>query len=360
MAGPLANGVRKMSQTDTQTEVDTAVDEIHNEAVIVEGHRDCYEQIHRINEGDENPIRDRMVPRLRAGGVDLLFYAIGGDTIAHSNGRDKRLLATLENISAFRQALEDPGTGAATVDTVDDLPSASGSTVHYLLHLEGGGPLEGSLAALEAFRLLGVRSIQPTWNVRNELGDGVQERGTGGGLTRFGVEAVQEMERLGILVDLAHISEPGFWHTMRVTSRPLVVTHANARAVLDHPRNVTDDQIRAVAERGGVVGVHTLPTYVDESQPNAKRVVDHVEHMIEIAGIEHVGVGADFVKSDGPRSGREALFHNVHKVPHLVDLSEVDELPNLTRELLRRGLSRTDVAAVLGGNFLRVLREILA
>lgn len=348
-----------MTQTHQATDLDSAVTDIHREAVIVEGHRDCYEQIHRLNEGDENPLRDRMVPRLKTGGVDLVFYAIGGDTIAHSNGRDKRLLATLENISAFRRALEDPATGATTVDDAEDLPSVPGTQVHYLLHLEGGGPLEGSLAALEMFRALGVRSIQPTWNVRNELGDGVQERATGGGLTRFGVAAVQEMERLGILVDLAHISEPGFWHTMRVTTRPLVVTHANARAVLDHPRNVTDDQIRAVAERGGVIGVHTLPTYVDESQPDAERVVDHVEHMIEIAGVEHVGVGADFVKSDGPRSGREALFHNVHQVPHLVDLSEVDELPNLTRALLRRGLSRSDVEAVLGGNFLRVLREVL-
>lgn len=348
-----------MTETETTANPGVDVDNIHSQTLIVEGHRDCYEQIHRLNEGDENPIRDRMVPRLRAGGVDIVFYAIGGDTIAHSNGRDKRLLATIENISAFRRALADPTTGAAAIEDADDIPDAPDGKVHYVLHLEGGGPLEGTIAALEAFRTLGVRSIQPTWNVRNELGDGVRERDTGSGLTKFGVEAVREMEKLGIIVDLAHISESGFWHAMEVTSRPLVVTHANARAVLDHPRNLTDDQIKAVAERGGVVGTHTLPTYVDESQPNAERVVDHIEHMVDLVGVEHVGVGADFVKSDGPRSGREALFHNPHDVPFLDDLQEADELPNLTRALLKRGLSRTEVEAILGGNFLRILREVL-
>lgn len=351
---PPTNGTMMQSETPAGT-----VDRLHADSVIIEGHRDCYEQIHRINEGDDNPIRDRMVPRLRKGGVDALLYAIGGDTIAHSNGRDKRLLATLENLSAFRRALRDPHTGATTVLTAADVPSTPDGQVHFVLHLEGGGPLDGSLAALESFFALGVRSIQPTWNVRNELGDGVLERGSGGGLTRFGVDVLREMEDLGILVDLSHIAEAGFWHAVRSTERPLVVTHANARAVLDHPRNITDDQIRAVAERGGVIGAHTLPTYVDEARPDVDRMVDHMVHIAELVGADHLGVGADFIKSDGPRSGREALFHNPHKVPQLLDLGEIDELPNLTTALLRRGFADEEVQGILGGNFARVLRQIL-
>ena len=343
----------------SSTDVNPTVDDIHRETFIIEGHRDCYEQIHRINEGDDNPIGERMVPRLQAGGVDALLYAIGGDTIAHSNGRDKRLLATLENIAAFNKAVAEPATKAASVLAAADLPTAPDGKVHFILHLEGGGPLEGSLAALEAFYALGVRSIQPTWNVRNELGDGVRERDTGGGLTTFGVAAVQEMERLGILVDLSHISEHGFWHTIKVTSETLVVTHANARAVLDHPRNLTDDQIKAVADRGGVIGAHTLPTYVDEAKPTVDRMIDHIEPMFDLVGVEHVGLGAAFIKSDGPRAGREALFHNPHAVPQLTDLGEMDELPNLTTQMLARGISAQDTAAILGGNFARVLRQIL-
>jgi membrane dipeptidase len=342
----------------TEASSDT-VERIHADSLIIEGHRDCYEQIHRLNEGDDNPIKERMVPRLKQGGVDALLYAIGGDTIAHSNGRDKRLLATLENLQAFNRAMADPDTGATTVLTADDLPTAPDGRVHFILHLEGGGPLDGSMAALEAFFALGVRSMQPTWNVRNELGDGVLERDTNGGLTRFGVAVVREMERLGMVLDLSHMSEAGFWHSMRCTTAPLVVTHANARAVLDHPRNITDAQIQAVAERGGVIGAHTLPTYVDEAQPDVERMVDHIAHMAELVGVEHVGVGADFIKSDGPRSGREALFHNPHKVPQLIDMGEIDELPNLTAALLRRGFTDADVRAILGGNFARVLRELL-
>ncbi|MBF8193655.1 membrane dipeptidase [Nonomuraea sp. K274] len=343
--------------TDTEIVPDAAA--IHREAFVVEGHRDCYEQIHWLNFGEENPVRDRLIPRLAAGSVDLVVYAVGGDTLAHSNGRDKKLLATLENIDALVKACAEPDVPAGVVLRADDLPDASDGTSRFLLHLEGGSPLEGSMAALESLFQLGVRSTQPTWNVRNELGDGVHERDSGGGLTRFGVAVVKRMEQLGMLVDLSHIAESGFWHTLRVTGGPVVVTHANARAVFDHPRNLSDDQVRALAERGGLVGVHTLPTYVGE-RPTLDGLIDHVAHLVEVAGIEHVAFGGDFVASDGPRPGREALFHDPRKPPPVLDdLVEIDQLANFTVALLARGFGPDEVRALLGGNFLRVLRAVL-
>lgn len=344
---------------DSAPSLDDVAQRIHREQVIIEGHRDCYEQIHRINEGDENPIRDLLLPRLRKGGVDVVIYAIGGDTIAHSNGRDKRLLATIENIMTLRRLLEDADVDAEIVTSASDLPTRPDGTIRFILHLEGGSPLEGSLAALDAFHDLGVRSVQPAWNVRNELADGVRERRTGGGLTEFGVAVVKRLEELEMVVDLSHIAEAGFWQTLEVTTRPVVVTHANCTAVCEHPRNLTDDQLEAIAQTGGVVGFHTLPTYVDEQRPDADRVVDHIEHMVDVAGVDHVGIGADFIKSDGPRPGREALFHKAHEVPQLVDLGEIDELPNLTQALLKRGFDESVVAAILGGNFARVLDHLL-
>jgi membrane dipeptidase len=336
---------------------DATVTRLHAEHLIVEGHRDCYEQIHLLNSGDDDPIGGHLLPRLRAGGVDLVIYAVGGDSIAHSNGRDKRLLATLENIAALRDGLRRSPQAASLAVARGDLPETPDGTIRFVLHLEGGGPLEGSLAALDALYRLGVRSLQPAWNLRNELADGVRESDTNGGLTRFGVAVLREMEALGMLVDLAHMSEAGFWHAVRSTTRAFAVTHANAMAVHDHPRNVTDDQIRAVAERGGVVGAHALPAFVDESRPTINRLVDHVAHLVEVAGIDHVGLGCDFIRNDGPRSGREQIPPRI--VEELDDFGEIDELPNLTAALLDRGFDVAETSAILGGNFVRLLGEIL-
>lgn len=335
----------------------TGTERLLSRALILEGHRDCYEQIHHLNGGDEDPVNDLIIPRLRSGHVDIVVYAVGGDSIAHSNGRDKRLLATLENISALMKALEHAGGAAKLVLSPKDVPERPDGIVRFALHLEGGGPVEGSLAALEALFALGVRSMQPAWNLRNELADGVREIDTEGGLTRFGVDVLRHMEEWGMLVDLAHIAPAGFWHALRVTSHPLVVSHANARAVLDHPRNITDDQLRAVAERGGVVGIHALPAFVDESRPTVDRLVDHVEHMVEVAGIEHIGFGGDFIRNDGPRSGREQIPLRI--VEELEGFGEIDELPNLVDAILRRGFAEADVEALLGANFARVLRGTL-
>lgn len=327
------------------------------ETLVVEGHRDCYEQVHLLNDGVEDPVNASIVPRLRSGHVDVVIYSVGGDSIAHSNGRDKRLVATLENISALAAGLRQSGGVALLAANADDIPDQPDGVVRFVPHLEGGGPLEGSLAALEALFELGVRSIQPAWNLRNELADGIREETTEGGLTRFGVEVVRRMEEWGLLLDLAHIAPSGFWHTLRVTSGPVVVSHANARAVHDHPRNLTDEQISAVAERGGVIGIHALPVFVDESQPTVERLVDHVAHMVGVAGVEHVAFGGDFIRNDGPRSGREQIPPRV--VEEIENFGEIDDLPNLVDALLRRGFSESETEMILGKNFAEVLRQAL-
>lgn len=343
-----------MTQND---DLAPTVERIHRDTTIVEGHRDCYEQIYRLNQGEQNPVRDRLIPRLQAGAVDVLFYAIGGDTIAHSNGTDRPLAATISNIDALARALEPPDAGADVLTDISDLPARPDGRVRFILHLEGCKPLEGDLSSLRTLHRLGIRSAQLTWNIRNELADGVLDRRTGGGLSRFGVDVVREMNRLRMLVDLAHIAEAGFWQTIEVAQAPLVVTHANARSVLDHPRNLTDAQLRAVAEMRGVIGVHCLPAYVDPDNATVDRLIDHVLHIAGHVGIEHVGLGADFPTNDGPRPAREQRFPR--KQEQLVGFEEIDQLPTLTSALLRRGLDETEVDAVLGGNFVRVLREVL-
>lgn len=327
---------------------------------VIEGHRDCYEQIYWQNMGEQNPVRDRLIPRLRTGGVNVVVYSVGGDSIAHSNSREKKFLATVENVMSLRHAREAMSPSPKLVLTSDDLSGGGDDDVRFLLHLEGASPLEGSMAALEALFELGVRSIQPTWNLRNEVGDGVRERDAKSGLTAFGVAAVTRMQELGIAVDLAHISETGFWHAVEVTSGPIMVSHANARAVYDHPRNLSDDQVRAIAERDGVIGIHTLPTFTGQGNPTIDDLMKHVEHFVEIAGVEHVSFGGDFVASDGPRPAREAIFHDPREAPPTIPgLAEVDELPALAAALLAHGFAKDEAAAILGGNLRRTLRQIL-
>lgn len=349
----------------TANETDlAAATRLLQETFVIEGHRDCYEQIYWQNMGEQNPVADRLVPRLRTGGVDVVVYSVGGDSIAHCNSREKRFLATVENIVSLRLAREAMRPSPGLVRTSADLPPVGDGTadgnVQFLMHLEGASPLEGSMAALEALFQLGVRSIQPTWNLRNELGDGVRERATKSGLTTFGVAAVQRMQELGIVVDLAHISETGFWHALEVTEGPVTVSHANSRAIYDHPRNLTDDQVRAIAERDGVVGLHTLPTFTGPGNPTIDDLLRHLDHLVDVAGVEHVSFGGDFVASDGPRPAREAIFHDPREAPPTIPrLAEVDELPNLAAAMLAHGFSTDDVTAVLGGNLRRMLSQVL-
>jgi membrane dipeptidase len=340
--------------------IEEAVADIHSRYVIVDAHRDVYEQIHLRNQGQSWPIHDSMIPRLRRGGVDVVFYAIGGDTVAHSNGTDRPLRATLENLDAFYAEVERPGSEMVFVRSAEDLPGERPTgKVHFLLNLEGGMPLEGNLCNLRIFYRLGVRSIQPTWNVRNELGDGVRERGSGGGLSLFGVEVVREAQRLGMLVDVSHLSPRGVDDVLEVATGPVIASHSNAAALFDHPRNLTDERIRGIAATGGVVGLHFAPAYIDRRIDTAERLADHLDHMVSLVGVDHVGIGPDFVKSDGPRPAREKLFSGVHE-RYLENLEEIDQLPTLTAVLLRRGYRAEDIGRIYGGNFVRVAAAVLA
>jgi membrane dipeptidase len=159
--------------------------------------------------------------------------------------------------------------------------------------MEGGEPIEDSLELLEVFYDLGLRVLTLTWSLRNAIGDGVFER-TNGGLTNFGVEVVGKAEELGILIDLSHINEAGFWDALDVTAFPVIASHSNVRSLCDNVRNLTDEQLKAIAERDGVVGAVAIPSFVGE-MPTLEKYVEHIEYMADLMGYEHVGLGFDFV-----------------------------------------------------------------
>ena len=227
--------------------------------VVVEGHRDVYEQLYRTSTGEKSPIRAGIAPRLIRDGINLCVYAISGDSYSHSQNTGRYLETALDQIDQFLEEAPRSEGMIQMVKTRSDLPDrAEPGTVKFLLHFEGCMPLRGSIHNLRNFYRLGLRSVQPVWNFRNELGDGVWENRTGGGLTNFGVEVIKEANRLGMVVDLSHMNREGFFQTLEVATAPLLVSHANACGMLDNPRNLADDQIMDLRAAGIQVFLHGL------------------------------------------------------------------------------------------------------
>ncbi|ASJ01745.1 dipeptidase [Thermococcus gorgonarius] len=211
--------------------------------------------------------------------------------------------------------------------------------------LEGGEPIE-SLDLLEVFYSLGLRVLTLTWSLRNQIGDGVFER-TNGGLTNFGVEVVGKAEELGILIDLSHINEAGFWDALDVTSFPVIASHSNARALCDHPRNLSDEQLKAIAERDGVVGAVAIFSFVDRNNPTLEKYVGHIAYMVDLLGYEHVGLGFDFVYYLPGWSGRS-----------VVGLRDESDIPNLLKKL-EENFSRREIEGITFKNFERVFEKVV-
>jgi membrane dipeptidase len=333
--------------------------EILQKHIVVEGHRDVYEQLYRVSVGEPAPVRDAIAPRLIRDGINLCVYAISGDSYSHSQNTGRYLETALDNIDMFLQEAPRSEGMIQMVKTRRDLPDkVEPGTVKFLLHFEGCMPLAGSIHNLRNFYRLGLRSLQPVWNFRNQLGDGVWENRTGGGLTNFGVEVIKEANRLGMVVDLSHMNREGFFQSLDAAQAPLIVSHANACGMLDNPRNLADDQIKAIADQGGLVGILALPERVGKGEVGVEDMLKHMDYMINLVGVEHLALGMDFVKYDGPRTLKDR-HHPLHKDPLIKGFEEIEDLPNLIDGLQQHGYKEKEIALILGGNYLRVLKTIL-
>ncbi|MCL1916844.1 MAG: dipeptidase [Peptococcaceae bacterium] len=279
--------------------------------------------------------------RARAGGLGLQFFAA---YIEEDYKPDLARYRGLEILAAAHAFMRKHADLVSLVRCRQDLRVLDGSRIGLLLGVEGGEILGEDLFMLDICFLLGVRSLGLTWNQRNALASGVGEGEGGGGVSRFGARVVEKMNALGILVDVSHINEQGFWHVLEISSRPVAATHSCARALCNHPRNLTDRQLRALAAAGGVVGVNFCPEFlVENGEAGLADVVHHIAHIAQVAGVECVGLGSDF-------DGVEALPRG---------LEEVSCLPALLEALGREGFSSQEIQAVARGNFWRVLEQTL-
>ena len=233
-----------------------------------------------------------------------------------------------------------------------------------MLAMEGAEPLGTSPHLIDVFWRFGVRMASLTWNRRNPFADGVGEA-EDGGLTRLGADLLRRMARLGMILDLAHASERTFMQALEQQNElAVVVSHAACRAVFDTPRNLSDVQLRALAERDGVLGIMMLPFAIDPCEPRIERVVAPIDHAVDVMGIEHVGIGGDFIAQVAQALGWEAYSDRLNPrglgfdsvISGLVDQRDY---PALLAELEARGYDDDDLRLIASGNFLRVLERSL-
>jgi membrane dipeptidase len=335
--------------------------ELHRSHPVVECHSDVPLDIYRRRRaGEPAPLSRVWLDRFRAGGVKFTFLTVGGDAPAAHDGEGRQNLRALQTIDdVLDEAISDPQ--LAVVESAEDVDEVvAGNEIGLVLHLEGLKPLQGRPSMVKHFFRLGLRSAQLTWNGPNEAADGVGVAEPGG-LTEIGRELVAELDRFGILVDASHLAEPAFWELTEVAAGPIVASHANAHAVCPHPRNLRDDQIRAVAESGGYVGVCFVPALVG-AEATLERVLDHVDHLVGLAGADAVAVGPDYVEFAADVVAGDLAASGVDYGPQLAfppGLERVETLPVFTAGLLGRGYAEADVAKIVGGNALRVLRAVL-
>ena len=237
--------------------------------------------------------------------------------------------------------------------------------IAFLITMEGIEPLDTDLNQLRVFYELGVRSIALTHARTNAAGHGgvfAANRSPTEGLTEFGREVVRECEALGVIVDLAHINPAGFEEILSITSKPPIVSHTNVRRYYDIDRNISDEQIKMIGERRGVIGINSILVSPREDESILDHYVDHIEHIAKLIGIDSVGIGFDFfefIYRQWPESRQNELaakFTTPHFIPNLTNHSHAR---NLTRRLIERGFSDVDIEKILRGNWLRIFKELL-
>jgi len=319
---------------------------LHSEALVIDAHEDILCDVHtRRRNGEADVLSGRHPPALHAGGIDAVVLPIYLTPYLPESALRESLLM-IDDL--HQEIAERPDDLALALRGTDLAPAYRRGRMAILLSLEGAEPLRVDLGILRLLHALGLRALGLTWARRTMVADGNLEESTGGGLTRFGREVVRECGRLGILIDVSHLSSPGFWDVLRLAAGPIVASHSNACALCDHPRNLTDDQLRAIAATGGVAGLNAYGTFVHPTAPSLDRLLDHAEHMASVMGPGHVGFGFDFPEylpdDDGSR---------------LDGLRGPADTPELTARLLDRGVSEGEVRGILGENWLRIWRQVL-
>jgi membrane dipeptidase len=292
------------------------------------------------------------LPALTKGGISCAFGTVASIEPARH---------ALDSLGAWYSRVRELHSALTIAAVAGDIELAKRQgRLAVVLHFQGGAPLEYDPNLVEVFYRLGVRVIQLTYNQRNPLGDGCTERADGG-LSNLGLEVVAEMNRLGMILDLAHVGYRTSMDAINASQAPVIVSHANARALHDSPRNLPDDVLRAVADHDGVVGVCAFPAFLTDGPATIDHLIDHIDYLRRLIGPEHVGLGFDFSNETAEDYSYFRYDPRVYPRPPWVypaDIRGFDDTPNITRRLVAHGYPDQDILNILGANFLRVFRRV--
>jgi len=279
--------------------------------------------------------------RLLGTGQRVQFFAAFAEPRKYINNTLTKVLSIIDVVYEAQEKYSDK---IAVCRNASDIENAAAEgKVAALLSIEGGECLNGELAVLRQLYRLGVRSMLLAWSYRNLLADGSSEK-HGAGLSDFGRHVVKEMNRLGMIIDVSHLCEVSFEDVLSLTQAPVIASHSNARAICGHDRNLTDEQLIAVKNNGGVVGINFYPYFLTNSdKADIDDVIRHIDHICSVTGEDHIGIGADY---DGIECTPEGL-------------SGAECLPALFERMLQLNYSSTFIEKFAGKNFMRVIKQVL-
>jgi membrane dipeptidase len=315
-----------------------------SEPFIVDGH--CDSLIHLVDKERTllNPLEGGHwdIPRAHKAGVALQFLAAFIETKYKPAMATKRGLQLIEGARCFLSSHQDQAFLIQDKQDLKEIPDKD--RIGIILSVEGGEILGQDIFMLDVIFRLGVRALGLTWNQRNALADGVAEENTHSRLTKFGQEVVERMNKLGMLIDVSHLNEEGFWHVLELSKDPIAASHSCSKELCPHPRNLSDQQLRALAKHKGIVGVNFYPLFLKSTGTVTREdVVRHICHIADVAGTEAVGLGSDF---DG-----------ITETP--VGLEKVDDFHALLNDLVKSGFSNRELEQIAGKNFMRLLSNVL-
>jgi len=365
---------------------------IHRRAIAIDMHADTTQRLLDEQVDLSQRLADGHFDSIRAqeGGLDAQFFSIWVEPQLFGGSGPRAVKRADDQINAVRQLAErHPDLWELATSAADARRIAAEGKMAAFTGLEGGYAIDDRLENVARYYEMGVRYMSPAWTVSTDWAGSSGDSGATRGLSEFGKQVIREMNRLGMMVDVSHVSDPTFWDIVHTSTQPVIATHSGCRAIANVPRNLSDEMIKGLANTGGVVNVIFYPEHLEPGWSEKKkkidaeiaplvqraseeekgdavhkkmardrvrretfakrlppvtvsRLVDHIDHIVKLVGIDHVGIGSDF---DGVQST-------------LSDLPDVAALPNLTRELLRRGYSEEDIHKILGGNMLRVMEEV--
>jgi membrane dipeptidase len=344
----------------TERSIEKRVDRLQARGVIdlhFDLPMDLYEKRDR-----ENVLETEFLPELEAGNIGVVGVAI---YIEDRYLPETGLRVALDQIARLYAEAHACPRFAICKSFSEIQKAGDADKIALLITMEGAEPLGTDLNLVRAFYELGVRSIGLTHARRNAAGDGgvfAPSGSSSDGLTGFGRDLVRECETLGVIIDLAHINPAGFKDILSITTKPPIVSHTNVRRYYDIERNISDEQIKMIGERRGVIGVNSVLVSSKEEQSTLDHYVDHIEHIANLIGIDGVAVGFDFFEfifSQWPESAKKELAEKF-TTPHFIpDLRNHSHARNLTGKLIERGFSDEQIEKILRGNWLRIFQEWL-